>query len=144
MAIIHGARGLIYFVHQFQPRFNEAALLDDPEMLAAVTAINRQIRELAPVLSSPALSGVARVSPSSGDVPIDLMVRRRDGATYLFAAGMRNAPARGSFEVDGLPEMARAEVLGESRSIPVRGGKFQDDFKPHDVHLYRLQRGGRN
>jgi len=144
MAIIHGARGLIYFVHQFQPSFKEAALLDDPEMLAAVTAINRQIRELAPVLSSPALSGVARVRSSSGEVPIDLMVRRRDGATYLFAVGMRNGPARGSFEVDGLPEMATAEVLGESRSIPVRGGKFQDAFKPHDVHLYRIREAGRN
>ena len=53
MALIHGSRGLIYFVHQFAPKFNEHALLDDPEMLAAVTAINRQIRELAPVLNSP-------------------------------------------------------------------------------------------
>ena len=52
MALIHGSRGLIYFVHQFKPTFKEAALLDDREMLAAVTAINRQIHELAPVLNS--------------------------------------------------------------------------------------------
>src|SRR4029450_8267415 len=32
MAIIHGSRGLIYFVHQFKPSFKEAALLDDPQM----------------------------------------------------------------------------------------------------------------
>ena len=55
MALIHGSRGLIYFVHQFKPRFNEHALLDDPEMLTAVTAINRQIHDLAPVLNSPSL-----------------------------------------------------------------------------------------
>src|SRR5205823_14108252 len=30
MALIHGSKGLIYFVHQFQPKFNEHALLDDP------------------------------------------------------------------------------------------------------------------
>src|SRR5262249_12827384 len=30
-AIIHGSRGLIYFVHQFEPKFDEHALLDDPE-----------------------------------------------------------------------------------------------------------------
>ena len=39
MALIHGAKGLVYFVHQFKPRFKEAALLDDPPMLAAVTAL---------------------------------------------------------------------------------------------------------
>jgi hypothetical protein len=36
MALIHGSQGLIYFVHQFQPVFREAALFDDPEMLDAV------------------------------------------------------------------------------------------------------------
>ena len=34
MSLIHGSRGLIFFVHQFKPTFNETALLDDPEMLA--------------------------------------------------------------------------------------------------------------
>jgi len=33
MALIHGSKGLIYFVHQFKP-FNEHALLDDPALLA--------------------------------------------------------------------------------------------------------------
>ena len=62
MSLIHGSRGLIYFVHQFQPRFNEHALLDDPEMLAAVSAINHQIHDLAPVLNSPDVPG-SRVGP---------------------------------------------------------------------------------
>ena len=57
MALVHGSRGLIYFVHEFKPKFNEHALLDDPEMLAAVTKINRQIRELAPVAQQPAAHG---------------------------------------------------------------------------------------
>ena len=38
MSLIHGSKGLIYFVHEWYPRFNEAALLDDPEMAAGVTA----------------------------------------------------------------------------------------------------------
>jgi hypothetical protein len=52
MSIIHGSTGLIYFVHQFKPRFVEASLLQDKELLAAVTKINRQVRELAPVINS--------------------------------------------------------------------------------------------
>ncbi len=30
MSLIFGSRGLIYFVHQFKPKFIEAALLADP------------------------------------------------------------------------------------------------------------------
>jgi hypothetical protein len=53
MPLVHGSRGLIGFVHQFAPWFNEHGLGEDPEMLAAMTAINRQIHDLAPVLNSP-------------------------------------------------------------------------------------------
>ena len=55
MSIIHGSTGLIYFVHQFKPRFVEASLLLDAELLAAVTEINRQVRRLAPVINSPTI-----------------------------------------------------------------------------------------
>jgi len=41
--------GIIYFVHEFKPKFNESALLLDKEMLQAVSNINRQIITLAPV-----------------------------------------------------------------------------------------------
>ncbi|HZO87494.1 MAG TPA: hypothetical protein VFB38_04085 [Chthonomonadaceae bacterium] len=140
MALTHGSTGLIYFVHQFKPSFNEHALLDDPEMLAAVTAINQQIHALAPVLNSPTVKGKAAVTSSSAQVPIALMEKRYGGATYLFAVGMRNGPARGSFVVDGLPQRAVAEVLGEGRRLPVQGGRFADDFRPYDVHLYRIRR----
>jgi hypothetical protein len=138
MSLIHGSRGLIWFVHQFKPTFDEHALLDDPEMLKAVTAINRQIRDLAPVLNSPAAPEAASVQSSSEKVPIGLTARQHGGATYLFAVGMRNAPARGSFQVRGLRGTASAEVIGEGRRIAVRGGRFDDDFQPYDVHLYRV------
>jgi hypothetical protein len=34
MSLVHGSRGIIYFVHEFKPRSNDHALLDDPPMLA--------------------------------------------------------------------------------------------------------------
>ncbi len=139
MALVHGSTGLIYFVHQFQPKFNEHALLDDPEMLAAVTEINRQIHELAPVLNAPALKDGASVKSSAPDVPIDVMVKRHAGATYIFAVGMRNAPARATFQVRDLPDTATATVLGEDRTIPVKNWQFEDQFAAYDVHLYQIQ-----
>lgn len=138
MALTHGATGLVYFVHEFKPRFKEAALLDDPAMLAAVTEINRQIQGLARILNGPTIEGAATVESSKSDVPIASMVKRSEGATYLFAVGMRNAPARATITVEGLPAGAKVEVLGEDRSIEVRGRTFEDDFAPYDVHIYRV------
>jgi len=139
MSLIHGSRGLIYFVHQFKPTFKEAALLDDPEMLAAVTEINRQIRGLAPVLNSASVVDGATLKSDPAEVSIAWMVKRRADTIYLFTVNMRNQPTRGSFTVRGLPENVRAEVLGESRHVSVRRGEFTDEFKPYEVHLYQAR-----
>jgi hypothetical protein len=143
MSLTHGSRGLIYFVHQFAPKFNEHALLDDPEMLSGVMQINRQIHELAPVLNSPLPVGGAGSVSSSNKVPISMMIRRYQGSTYVFSVGMRNEAVRGTFGIVGMPPKTEAEVLGESRKIPVNHGIFSDDFKPYDVHLYRIRASAR-
>jgi len=139
MALIHGSRGLIYFVHQFKPKFDEHALLDDPEMLTAVTAINKQIASLATLLNSPTLEKAATVQSSTVETPIDLMVKRQGRELTLCAVGMRNAATTGTFTVPAAAEGASVEVIGESRTLPLKSGRFSDSFQPYDVHLYRLK-----
>ena len=138
MSLVHGSRGIIYFVHEFKPNASDHALLKDPPMLAAVTGINAEIRQLAPVLNSPNVEGAATVTSSSPQVPIDTMVKRHGGSIYLFSVAMRNSPAEGSFSVPGLPSEARVQVLGENRTLVARQGKFADAFGPYAVHLYRI------
>jgi hypothetical protein len=139
MSLIHGSGGIIYFVHEWKPKFNEHALLDDPEMLEAVTKLNAQIRDLAPVLNSPSVPGAAAVKSSKQEIPVAVMVKKYQGATYVFAAGIRNGETRASFTLKGLTGSPNAEVLGEGRTITLRRGTFEDDFKPWDVHLYRIK-----
>ena len=139
MSLIHGSRGLIYFVHQFKPTFREAALLDDSEMLAAVTALNQQISELAPALNSPTIRDVASVRSENSEVPIALMVKQQKGATYLFAVGMRDGVTTATFTIGGINGEKAVEVLGEDRTITARNGSFTDRFGPWDVHLYRTE-----
>jgi hypothetical protein len=138
MSLIHGSKGLIYFVHQFKPKFNEYALLDDPEMLAGVTAVNRQIRVLAPVLNA-GKPVEATATSSNAETPIALMARHHQGELYLFSVGMRNAGADGTFRVPRLSgRNARVEVIGESRTVEMKDGAFRDHFDPYGVHLYRI------
>jgi hypothetical protein len=139
MSLIHGSTGIVYFVHQFQPTFNEHALLDDPEMLPAVTEINRQIHELAPVLNSPSIPDRVTVQSSDENVPIAAMVKELGGATYLLTVGMRNGPTTGRFDLKGVPDGAEIEVLGEGRRLQIRDGRFSDAFAAYDVHLYRIR-----
>jgi hypothetical protein len=138
MSLIHGSRGLIYFVHQFKPRFIEAALLADPEMLAAVTAINRQINELAPVLNSPAVTNAVKVTSINVAVPIATMVKKHKGATYLFAVAMRDGETHATFKLTGVTGAKPVEVIGENRTLLSQDGSFTDPFAAWTVHLYRL------
>jgi hypothetical protein len=137
MALIHGAKGIIYFAHQFKPSFIEAGLLADEEMAREVAAINRQIRELAPVLKSPDQPGGTSVSSSQERIPIDFAARRHAGRTYVFAVAMREGDAKATFQIPGAGD-ARVEVLGEGRMIDAKRGRWEDRFTDYQVHLYRV------
>jgi len=139
MSIIHGSMGLIYFVHEWEPKFNESALLSDPEMLSAVTEINRQITELAPVLNSPTIEAAASVSSSNQAVPVATMAKKHNGATYLFAAGMRGDKTTVTFTLQHAEDVKNIEVIGENRTIVLNDGVFKDNFEAWDVHLYRTK-----
>jgi hypothetical protein len=82
LSIVHGSTGLIYFVHQFEPKFNEHALLDDPEMLRAATRVNAEIQRHAAIL----LKG-ATIS-ASGHV----LIKRLGAQTYVFAVNPGSEP----------------------------------------------------
>jgi hypothetical protein len=138
MALIHGARGIDYFVHQFKPTFNEHALLDDASMLAAVTALNQQLTRLARVLNSPTIADGVTITATPATAPVHALVKRHGGATYVFAAAMTQQPAKPTFTLAGLPAGTTVEVLDEGRTLPFHDGAFTDDFAGHAVHLYRL------
>jgi hypothetical protein len=139
IGLVHGSQGIIYFCHQFLPKEDDHALLDDPQMLAAVGAINREIRELAPALNSPTVKDALKVESSNAEVPVATMVKKQGGATYVFAVIMKLGEAQAVFTLEGLPAGAQVEVLGENRKIEPANGKFKDHFGNWDVHLYRIK-----
>lgn len=139
LSLIHGSRGLIYFVHQFKPTFREAALLDDAEMLSAVTELNRQITELAPVLNSATTVLRATVKAENPDVPIATMLKKYNDQTCLFAVPLRQGATSVTFSIPNLQGQHTVEVLGENRTLPCTNGAFKDLFADWDVHLYRVR-----
>lgn len=137
MSLVHGSSGLIWFVHQFKPTFREAALLDDAEMLTAVTALNNQITALASVLNSPTVTNSVKAVSSKAEVPVATMVKQHGGTTYVFAVCMRNEATSVTF--GDLPKNSKVTVIDEGRRISPEGNTFNDRFDPWAVHLYKIE-----
>ena len=137
MALVHGAMGIGYFCHVFSPSFIEAGLLADDENEAAVGAIDATITALAAVLNTRSVTNGVSVQ-TTGDVPVDVMLKRYDGATYVFAVAMRGTATTATFTLRDFPPTATAEVIDEARQMPVGDGVFSDAFEPYAVHLYRI------
>jgi hypothetical protein len=135
MALIHGATGIVYFVHEWTGGFREDGIFRHPEIVAAVGKTNETIRILAPVLNSPTLAGLVAVSST---VPIAAMAKRQGGALYLFAVAMRREASTPWFAIRGLRD-GRATVIDEDRTVAIKDGILEDSFAGYGVHLYRIE-----
>lgn len=137
-SLIAGARGIVYFDHSFGGSCPTSGVLRsecDPEMAPAVTELNDQIADLAPVLNAPFADGFVRA-----DGPVAVMAKRGpDGAWYVFAAADAEGGDGGGEVTFRVAAGATVEVLGEGRRLTVSGGQFVDDFSDADaVHVYRV------
>ena len=81
-------------------------------------------------LNSPTVSDAVQVSSSDPQVPVAAMLKRHEGASYLFAVAMRSGDTTATFTLKGLAGEKPVEVLGEDRSVRARGGAFSDAFQP--------------
>jgi hypothetical protein len=138
LALIHGANGITYFLDSWNPSFREDGIFASATMTAAVTALNKQVKSLAPALNSASIPDLVGVSSSNPDAPIDLMVKAHGQTLYLFAAISRPGTADAGFLITGMTGNATATVVGENRVIGVTGGAFEDAFAANDVHLYEI------
>lgn len=140
MALIHGVSGIMYFCHRFSPTFSETDCIDTTTAADGLKSINAQVKTLAPVLNQQSVGNGVTVSSSASGVPIDVMLKRYSGATYVFAVGMRNQSTTGTFTLRDFADAASVEVIGESRTVSVSGGVFKDDFAGYGVHRYKITR----
>ena len=138
--LIKGARGIIYFQHDFTPPCDTHHALREVgsdcygATINAVAALNAQIKSLAPVLNAPFVNGGRTVTG-----PVEHAVKFSGGNLYVLAAGRSSGSMSFSMPCIG---NATATVIGENRTIPVSGGSFNDSFADGNaVHIYRINRG---
>jgi len=137
LALIRGADGLIYFVHEWTGGFREDALFRYPEIVSAVKDMNALLLRLAPVLNSPTIGG--RVA-TSGTIASATMLKEHDGVQYLFAGSTEAKAGFLSISLSGVLD-GSAEVIGENRRTPIKDGVLHDSFSGYEVHIYRIAKG---
>lgn len=140
MALIHGARGIGYFCHILQPSVIPAGILQ-PEYAAnlqAVTSVNAEIEAYATILNTQTVSNGATVNTGNKANPVDIMVKRVAGFTYIFAVSMRPGTPTATFSLRDLAGNSSVEVVGENRTITAVNGVFQDAFTNYGVHIYKV------
>jgi hypothetical protein len=138
-SLIAGARGILYFDHQFGGPCPDRVLRPPycyPENRAMVKSVNRQIKDLAPVLNAPSVT-----SDWTTNLSIRAMVKWYAGNFYVFAGSSENTASTGVFSLPCVGD-AIAERLGEGGSVPVSGGSFSDSFADGNaIHSYRIDGG---
>ena len=134
MAIIHGAKGIVYFVHEFAPVSREDAIFRHSDVTQEVAETNALIKSLAKPLNTLDLSGKLTVRSTT---PIATMVKQYDNITYVFAVAMNGSASKPRFAIEG-SDATKADVVGEDRSVTIRQGVFEDSFEGYGVHIYKI------
>jgi hypothetical protein len=136
LSLVHEANGILYFIDSWNPSFREDAIFASQPMTAAVTALNAQIKSLAPELNSATIPNLVTVTSSNTAAPVDTMVKANGKSLYVFSAVSRKGSTMASYAITGMTGNAVAKVVGENRTVDVKAGKFSDAFADNDVHIY--------
>ena len=145
MSIIHGSKGIVYFIHgktSFS-NFDHKALLrpENADRLAAVTMLNHQIHQLAPVIYQSNSNNIIGLEDIQGSSLVDYVVKIYEGATYIFSVGMRDEQTIKRFTLKSYPDGV-VEVLGEDRQLSLVDSQFEDRFNGYQAHLYKIDAVG--
>lgn len=135
-SLIHEARGLIYFNHDFGgPCLSQHVLREGcgAAVRPTVTKVNQQVAKLAPVLNTESYQWTFNQQ-------LDTMLKAYDGSYYVFAMPGRNG-GTGPQKLTLPPGVSgySAEVMFENRTVPVTGGAISDTFaQEFSYHIYKI------
>lgn len=139
MSIASGSEGIIYFVHKFSPKFNPAAILQDPSSAMEVKKINGIITGIAPALNSPQIPNFASAKFAKRGAGIITRAHLSECSAHLVTASIRGTPGTVRHKIAVGTYDEKVEVLGEDRTLLQSNGEFKDFYGRYGAHVYKLQ-----
>lgn len=133
-AIVHGANGIVIWGMNYTPQ--PSRFMND------LNIVTRELAEMQEVLASRTNANSIELEyhemGHSVDSGVEFITKELNGETYLLTINSDNNPVKVSFS--GLGKYKSIEVLKENRSVKISLGKFTEDYKPFDVHIYKLSK----
>jgi len=138
ITMVHGARGVGYFCHDFTLKEKAASALSrDQAMLAQLKITNAKLQKLARFISAP-LAGEPVAAKADGGRVI-FSVKKLADASAVLSVNVLNEAAKATIPLAGLKKGQKIEVLEEGRTIEAaQDGVFSDDFAPYQEHVYKI------
>ena len=131
-AIIHGANGIIYWGTKYCPA-NEPFWND-------LFKVTRELDSMQDILTAPVedfpIEKEYHELGFSVDGGVEVLIKQLNGSVYLLTANEDKHPAKISF--NNILGFTKAEVLSENREILINGETFTENYKPFQVHIYKL------
>ena len=131
-AIIHDANGIIYWGTKYTPA-NEPFWND-------LFKVTRELESIQKILTAPVedfpIEKEYHELGYSVDGGVEILIKQFNGSVYLLTANIDKHQAKISF--NKISGFTKAEVLTENREILISGETLTDDYKPFDVHIYKL------
>lgn len=131
-AIVHGANGILIWGTNYTPQ--PSKFIDD------LYAVTKELAAMQEVLASKSTSNdiemVYHELGYSVDSGIEFITKEINGDTYLISVNSDKNPVKATFS--GLDKFSTIEIINENRTLSISNGKITDDFKPFDVHIYKI------
>jgi hypothetical protein len=140
-SIIAGARGIIYFDHNFGPGTPDSTIMEEgyEDNRIAASRVNAQIKRFARVLNARFVTS-RHSATDTMDGTVRYMVKWANGKFWVFAGADRGGGSV-TFSIPCVGS-ATAVIDGESRSLAINNGAFTDSFADKNaVHIYRIDGG---
>ena len=125
IALACGADGIVYFAHEFAPRFVEAGLLAHDDVRDGVAALNREVRSFAAVLNGPKLADAVAVTGAPADA-FAVRAHRHDGALWLLVASLSPDAQRLRVAVRGQRDGEVHDLDAGGDGAPLEAGPGDD------------------
>jgi hypothetical protein len=133
ITLIEGAKGMLWYTYK---GYGQYLPTDDPALWAYQKTLLKELNELAPLY----IEGKANknIALTEENPEIKMVLKKSRIGTFLMAANQSKTDTF-SPEFKLNPKISgQISVYGENKNITITNGRFTDQFKPLDVHIYKI------
>ncbi|MBM4049157.1 MAG: hypothetical protein FJ279_29000, partial [Planctomycetes bacterium] len=137
VALIHGAKAILYFAAPIQHRLT----------LASMKELSAELHALAPTLltRTPPQHIAVEPTPAAGELPIvqAVLKDRPEGGALLIAGNSSSCPVDVKWDLSGLGDGLQVADFFSQKAVPLSKGVLTDRFDGYGTRVYLIQGGSR-